>query len=568
MVALTTQSTQAPIGGVDNASLTSAYLAFEATLWPPHFSQIRRVAAALLASHFPVVAAAARSISTQVARSYADDFYYRVHVTPQSLDLGNVVSTQTTTVRIWNAHFEPRTLDTIDGAAEGIVIGGQPSPPLLVQPLAELRYDVSVTPDGQPTLDTTIAWTFDNAEAPGLRITANRIIAWAFAPDWADGVRERLEWLTEVLQSESMAEQRTAQRIAPRRTFSAPVMVDGRERQLLDLQLFDWGARIWALPIWPDIQLLATPIALGATRINCQTADLDFVEGGLAMLQGETAFALEVVQILAIDVAGLDLQRGTQQAWPAGTRLYPARSAQLTEEPSRTRLTDMAESLDVSFLVMDACDWPEVMPTTLYRGWPVLESRPDESEDLTNQYARLLSTLDSGYALPRSTDFAGRAMPVRAWRWLDLGRAERGALRSLLYALRGQQKALWIPTHADDLTLVDIALSTATTLDIAYCGYTRFAQAKAGRRDIRIELRSGAAYHRRITGSTEITADIERLSIDSALGVAIAPADVLRISWMTLSRGNDDAVEIDHITDSEGVASCELTFRGVRDDDI
>ncbi|MGV8664248.1 hypothetical protein ACV357_34965, partial [Pseudomonas aeruginosa] len=47
------------------------------------------------------------------------------------------------------------------------------------------------------------------------------------------------------------------------------------------------------------------------------------------------------------------------------------------------------------------------MPATMYRGRPVLEQRPDESEDLTSSYQRLLSTLDNGSAIPRVTDVAG-----------------------------------------------------------------------------------------------------------------------------------------------------------------
>ena len=42
----------------------------------------------------------------------------------------------------------------------------------------------------------------------------------------------------------------------------------------------------------------------------------------------------------------------------------------------------------------------------------------------------------------------------------------------------------------------------------------------------------------------------------------------MRISWLALCRGNSDAVEIHHQTDSEGVASSSLTFRGVRDDEF
>ncbi|MBB3103804.1 hypothetical protein [Azomonas macrocytogenes] len=570
MAVLVGQHVRPTRGGIDNPHLTIAHDSF---VWinqfdpAPFVSDTQRAGQAGLIAHWPVEANG-RVIAAQRVGCFGDDWYYRIHLSPQALDLGNVVSTQTTPAYAWNAWLEPRTLNAITGVDEGIELTGQPSPPLLFAALQEREWQVSVTPDGPAVLDTALAWVFDNGESPAIEITATRIIAWAFVPDWSNGVLERLSWLTDVLQSESFVEQRRALRIAPRREFEGAMYAEGRERQLLDLALFSWGARIWALPMWPDIQLLDTPVALGALRIDCKTEHLDFAVGGLAMLRGESAFSVEVVEVAGIDASGLDLARGTSQAWPSGTRLYPARTAQLTEQPSLTRLTDRLYSTDVHFLLMDPSDLAEVLPATIYRGQPVFEQRPDESEDLTASYQRLLLTLDNSTAMPLVTDTANRAMPVQGWRWLDLGRAERAAYRSLLYALRGRQVPIWLPTHADDLTLVAPVTEVATTLNVANCGYARFGQARPGRRDIRIELWDGTVFHRRITGAAEQTADMERLALNAALGRSVTPDEVMRISWLVLCRLDDDTVEIQHMTDSEGVASSSLVFRGVRDDEF
>lgn len=567
MANLSSLAVVSPIGGIDNPYLSAAMAGFSLDWWPPYFDEVLATAQSSLTRHLPVQSSP-RPISAQQATAYSDDFYHRIHVRPGRLDLGNVVSTQSVDVYVWNAYLVPKTLETIDGTDEGLQLAGQSAPPLIFQGLQELAWELSVTPDGQPVLDTVIEWQFAGGATGELRVTANRIIAWSFAPDWADGVLETLEWLTDILSSESLVEQRRALRVVPRRQLQAPMLFEGRERQLLDMALFGWGSRIWALPIWPDIQLLAAPVALGAVRVDCQTEFLDFQAGGMAMLRGEDAFTYEVVEILNIDAGGLDLKRGTQQAWPARTRLYPARTAQLVEAPQLSRLTDQLQSADVRFLILEVCDWPEVLPATLYRGRPVLEQAPDESEDLTSSYARLLSTLDSGQAVPLVTDMAQHVLPVQGWRWLDLGRAERAALRSLLYGLRGQQVPVWVPTHADDLTIKAAVSAVATTLDIEHIGYTRFGQGKPGRRDIRIQLWNGSVFYRRITSSVELDSSTERLLISSSLGVLVEPAQIARVSWMVISRLNSDQVEIDHQTDSEGVASCALTFRGVRDDEF
>lgn len=567
MTVLTGKLARSPAGGINNPHLTQAMHDFVLDWWPPHESIHGARPRGTLTTSWPVEANG-RAISGEKVTSYSDDFYHRIHVRPQELALGNVASIQTMPVYVWNAFLEAKPLVSIDGTDAGLLVSGQPEAPLLFPALKERIWQLSVTPDGQPVLDTRVVWNFGSGLGASIRVTANRIIAWSFVPDWGDSIIERLSASTSVLQSETNVEQRRALRLAPRREFRAQMFAEHRERQLLDLALFGWGARTWALPIWPDIQLLQAPALAGEQRITCATEHLDFRLGGMAMLRGESAFIYEVVQIEGIDAGGLDLTRPLQNTWPVGSRLYPARAAQLTEQPNLVRLTDRASSAEVNFLLTEVTDWPAVMPASTYLGWPVLEQRPDESEDLTHSFQRLLSVLDSGMALPLNTDLAERAFPVIGWRWLEMGRAERAAFRSFVVALNGQQAAVWVPTHADDITLLSTVSDVGVTLDIANIGYTRFGQLTPGRRDIRIELLDGSIFYRRIVNSTETSAEAERLAIDLALGRTVVPNQVARICWMTLARSMSDVVEIEHITDSEGLASSSLTFKGVRDDEF
>ncbi|OSC96081.1 hypothetical protein BZY60_000365 [Pseudomonas aeruginosa] len=571
MAVLSAKPVQRTLGGLpENPNLTGNHWHFA---WvnqfapSPYVNATQRVGQAALTTHWPVEASG-RRLTAQRQQAFVDDFYYRIHISPVLLDLGNVVSTQTTSVYLWNAFLESRTLTAIEGLQEGLLVSGQPVPPMLFPALKELEWQVTVTPDGQPVLDTIVEWQFDNGRNAGLRITANRIIAWTFVPDWADGIRERLTASTDILQSESAVSQRRQLRLAPRREFSGPVYAEGRERQLLDLSLFGWSDRIWSMPIWPDIQLLDVSLAADADFIPCATQYLDFRAGGLAMLRGEDAFTSETVEILEVLSGGLQLKRNTQQAWPAGTRLYPARAAQLLEEPSLSKLTDQLVEADVQFLVVEACDWPEWLPTSLYRGRPVWDRRPDDSESLTHSAQRLRSTLDSGFAQPLITDTAKRALQMLGQRHLDLGREARALVRSFIYGMRGRQKVVWVPSHMDDLTLVATVSTFATTLDIAYIGYTRFSSGKPGRRDVRIELVDGSVFMRRLIGSTELSNQVERVALDSALGVEVQPHQIARISWMNLMRFESDVQEIEHMTDSEGVAAWATVFREERDDEF
>ncbi|MGV8663828.1 hypothetical protein ACV357_32070, partial [Pseudomonas aeruginosa] len=59
-------------------------------------------------------------------------------------------------------------------------------------------------------------------------------------------------------------------------------------------------------------------------------------------------------------------------------------------------------------------------------------------------------------------------------RWQTEGSEEHAAPRSLQYALRGRQKAIWITTHAADLVLVDTVAGTSSVLDVERVGLARY----------------------------------------------------------------------------------------------
>lgn len=506
----------------------------------------------------------ARSLAGSIARGYADDWYDRVHVLPPVIDLGNVFSAQTRQIHIWNAWRSARPLSALTlVGTEGVEISGQPVPPIAFSPLQIREYLVSVAASGDPVLDTRALWVFDT-ETAVLRLRANRIVAWPWAPDWTDGVRERLSWATEILVSDTAAEQRRALRLAPRRVFEARVLVEGRERAYFDNAMAGWGYRVWALPIWPDVQWLPVSVSLGATEVPCVPTGRDFRAGGLAMLRGDTAFDIEAVEIDTVAADRIVLKRPTLRGFDAGVRLYPVRTATLAQQSQPRRITDRLSAVEVAFDISEPCEWPALFPSETYRGFPVFADRPDESEDLTTAWERMLRVLDNGTGLPAMTDTAATGFTVQGHRWVLHGLAERAAWRSMVYALRGRQRVVWVPTHADDLRLAAIAVDTV--MDVEACGYTRFAHGLVGRRDIRIELVTGDVVCRRIVGAIELDPATERLALDPALTSAIHPDDVARISFMSLCRLGSDEVELLHYNDAEGSAATQTTWRSLRDE--
>lgn len=491
------------------------------------------------------------------------DFYYRIHITTLSLDLGNLVSDQTEQVTLWNAHRRAWMLIGItEDNADGITISGQPVPPLQYAPLQERTYTLGISTDGPATIDATLTWEFSSGEDIALAITGNRIVAWSWAPNWADGMLERLEWRTDVLTAYRGGEQRRALRLDPRQGLEFSVIAQGADRRFMEAVLWNWGARIYAVPLWFDGQELAGTLSAGATSIPLPTTQRGYTVGGLVMLLGEDPRTYEVLEVASIG-ASIGLARPTQQTWVAGTRVYPTRAARITNEATLPRFTGEAASLKLQFEMTDYMPWAAAASPT-YRGYPVFEQKPDWSEDPSLIYGRKLNVMDSGSGRVLVEDQAQMPLTTQRMRYTMISRADVDAWKQRIYALRGKLGGIWVPTWASDLTVAANIGDSVTNIDIDWIGYGRYYGTDPNRRDIRIEIADGTIFYRRITGAAELSSTVERLSIDSALGVAVAAADVRLVSFMAMSRSDSDTAEIAWFTGE--VAETVFSARGFRND--
>jgi hypothetical protein len=392
----------------------------------------------------------------------------------------------------------------------------------------------------------------------------NGPVPWPLAPDWSAGVRESLGWLTEILAAKITAyTQHRSLRLSPRRTFTFDVIADGQGRRVVDALLFDQGARLWDLPIWPDVQRLGVAVQADDPVIPCRTSGFDFVAGGRALLRRDVN-AFEVVTIDAVLGNGLTLQTPLQSTWAPGTRIFPLRLARVVDGSQENGWNDDAGKRSVSFELAEVCDWAAAFPASEYLGMPVLEHRPDLGTDPRASYSRQIEVVDGGTSLPAVFDLVGRSFRSVSHRWLMHGRDEHQTVRSLLYALAGRYSPIWLPSWNSDLKVTASISAAGISLTVQWCGYTIFGRQQPARRDIRIELKGGVVFYRRIVGSVDNGAT-EVLTIDSALGVDVVPAQIRLVSFMTLCTLASDNVDIDHQTDADGIGVCSLSFMEVAD---
>ena len=555
---------QSPFNPDHNPLITYDTEDFLSEKWfPYHESLVSTAPVFALTTHYPVEANG-RGIQCFKTQSYFDDFYNRVHISPSSLALGNVASEQVSAVSVWNAYLIPKILQSIDGLQEGLNISGQAGTPLQFTTLQERAWNISILPDGPSTIDATLIWQFGVDQA-SIRITGTRIVAFGWLVDWSKPVSETLQWLTDILQSQTGYEQRRSLRLTPRINYEAEFLIYDAERQYFDLAMIGWGSKTFAIPMWNQQQWLKTSHVIGGLVIYCDTTNRNFRANRLAILRGQTAFDNETVEVDSVLADRLILKRPLQKNWSKGTCLSPAITAQIASQPNLIKRTDRMMRTSVAFTITEAVDHPKALPTTTYRNYPVLEEKPNEQNDLTHSYERLLAQLDNKTGLTAQKDLAQSAFGLYQYDWMTYGRVQQANLRALFYALRGSQKAIWLPTFSNDLTVIAVITASSQTMDIQWCGYTRFAQKQLGRQDIQITLKNGTILYRRITAATEVNSTTERLAVDQLFTSQINVTDIFNISFISLCRLSNDTLTFEHINDSDGIAKASVTWRGVRE---
>lgn len=498
--------------------------------------------------------------SGSIATSYFDDYYNRVHVTPRTLDIGNLLSVQTRAVSVWNAWLTSQALSAInETGADGLTESGIAAPTVFA-PLEERAFLVTVTIDGPATIDAEYTFVFPS-ESPLLGVTGRRVVVFGHPPNWDAPVVEKLNWLTDVMLSHGGVEQRVGLRDAPRRALAYELATMTRHQSnLLETTLLGWQSRLWAVPVWTDSQNLAANLAAGSVTIPCATSGYEFAANGLALLWAAHD-RHEAVEVASVGASSLTLKAATLAAWPAGTRLYPIRLGRLPARQKFVRETGHHLTGAVEFAFDDNVAITALDSGAVYAGYSVYAGRTNWADPTEVEFVRQLDELDYETGKAWVDDLSGLAAILKSWHWLFKSRAEIVAFRGWLAARAGRRVPFWSISQAVDMEVVAAIGASDTAINIRNIGYQRFLDGRADRRHICIRTTSGAMYYRRITTSAEIDATTEQLAIDSALGATLQPGDIQSVRFMHLTRLETDAIEIEwhHL----GVAESSTMLRSL-----
>lgn len=389
---------------------------------------------------------------------------------------------------------------------------------------------------------------------------------WSIRPNWREGILERLEWLTDVLPSSSGAEQRRGLRLTPRRSFEVRFNPTGNERTFMDLWMNRLGSQQCLAPLWHDKAKMTATADAADTRLDFDNTFREFTTGGYAIVY-VSAFKFEVVEIEGQDDTGIDLAAPLSAAWQRGSAVYPLRVSRIDYDGTLSALTSRVGAATLLFQVEEPNFYSlgdeDMM---LYQGHPVLTIAPNRLDPLDQILTRLATMMDGRIGKRHVFDEGERAFSTSMYNWQVHGREQHHLFRQMLYRFNGRQKAIWIPTYNEDITLSDAAVTADTHLKIEHIGFGYVGGPASGREHVLLATSNGRKMLKINAMGASPGAGKERINLSTTVG-GNAPAG-RTASFVDVGRLDQDTVEITHHTDSEGTCECSAalkTFKNTRD---
>jgi len=468
--------------------------------------------------------------------SFLDDYYYRVHVWPGVIELGNLLSTQVRDVEVWSAYFEPQLLSSLSQVGtDGITLTQPQVPPTSFAALEARTYTLNISTNGAPVINALYTFNFPT-DHPTLTVTGRRVVVWPFMPQTKH--KETLEWSTDVVPSYT-SEQRLALRQAPRQFFDYTCYLDKVEFSRAKAIATQWAHRVYGVPVWSELSR-AGQLSLGATFIPVDTTAADYRENDVVILW-ESSEKQAAVEITTVHANGVSLKIPLETEFETAY-IAPLRFAMTPEGISFSRAGNEQTVATCRFRVTSNKNLGSAALYPTYRGKSVVTDRTIMVGDITEKVYRSVDTFDNESGVVEVDVTSNKIDHRQVITFSTRSRAERWAARQWIHSRLGRQKSFWVISWNNDLEVVSDFSSASSGFIVNSIDYSLLYSVK----DVMILLKDGTKIFKRITGATANEDGTENINFDSAIGTSALASDVEMVSFMSHVRFDTDSVDISH----------------------
>lgn len=257
------------------------------------------------------------------ASAYFYDFYYRIWVFPNYLQLRNPREFVDIPIGIWNAHPTPVTgndlLSITHTGGSGII--WDQVPPTTFKPIEYREVNFQVTPEAPIRVEAYFTFDFERGAANfNLRIDRASIVQ--MIPDVP--IRETWEFLTDVIVTHDGQEQRIGLRAAPRRSleFTLTILNSAEWRTQYKRLFADINSQL-IMPFWQYNSALKQKGVQGSTTLifDPKTTDLRVDEFVLIVRRKGGS---QLTRVTALTETGCSVDTPLEYDYDIGDLVAPA----------------------------------------------------------------------------------------------------------------------------------------------------------------------------------------------------------------------------------------------------
>lgn len=414
-------------------------------------------------------------------------------------------------------------------------------------------------------------------EVPSAGDLRKLLPVFTITPNWQTGIVERLSWLTDVLESETGAEQRRSLRNDPRRSFEANFLRADENRAMLDAFLTTVGQGEALVPLWHEVLTMTDGINVGSPGVdfaNGMGSYREFKANGLVLVNNGSPNNYDVLEVAQVFEDRFTWRQAPLREWPPGTRVYPLRAARIMDSTSLDAHSERAASVQIRFELSDADDFPASWFDG-EGGIPIFTFKPNRAAPIPFTYTRLTNVLDNQTGRIEVTDIAeNTAVGIQA-AFTFFGREAVWNWRRLMSAAKGRLKNFYFSTYMQDLIpLYDEITDDTQFLMLRPTGIGRFTRRmQSARHAVILYPQEGPRVFRKILAVepqyiTEAGALVnyetdqwyDRVYLDAPLP-AMKSASIARICYVSESRFDNDSFELAHVSSTSVAVTTSATIR-------
>lgn len=506
------------------------------------------------------------SYSGYVQRSFVQDYYNRIHFTPQRIDFGVISSDTQRSVLIWNAYLVSVSLDAITPPAPAnIAVFAGPVIPHVLGPLATAIYTFVAYLSGPSSFFADTLFEFSNGDAQALVTSGDRSVITELGPNWSVGVTERLEFLTETVSvSRDGHQQRRALRQEPRRSVNYSVNMWDENSLKVDGILTKWRRRTQLVALSPYRCVVSVDTAPGALVLTIDGNVPSWAKPGVTIkFYGRGVAEGSSAVIASVGIGTVTLTAATSVELKAGTALLWTFSGRLRDNTKVTRFTDRKQAVQFAFDALPGADpvyTPAAAPV-VFRGLELFLKKPNWGNAIEVEYQHPLEIVDFNQGVKtffEPVDFSSFSMKMtfsgrretEIVELTDFFRRQYGRLSEFYYPTWGPDI---IPKLQLDLDGVNIRVS-GFDLALSY-------QDQTSHQAVLVQLRDGTMIPAAVEDCYTVSdglGDDSVIQVVDAWGATYSVDSILKISWLMRCHLGSDSMEIKWITDN--AATTQLSF--------